>query len=135
MDAEARDGEGNTCVPFPIQYAHLDILSAMLNARTNASLKNVAGKTPSHYAVIKGKIIIVMSLLQNRTDVNSFDNDHKTALMFACQGGKDNIASFLLRYQASVYVKNGNSWTGSDHVLTKGYNTCVQLLETYKKMI
>ncbi|CAI9714731.1 repeat domain-containing 26-like isoform X1 [Octopus vulgaris] len=133
VDAEARDGDGNTCLHLAVQYAHLEILDAMLNARTNANLKNMAGKTPLHYAVIEDKIKIAMSLLQNRADVNSIDNDHKTALMLACQVGNDNMVSLLLRFQAAVHVKDANGWTASDHALLKGYNACVQLLESYQK--
>ncbi|XP_029640297.1 calponin homology domain-containing protein DDB_G0272472-like isoform X2 [Octopus sinensis] len=133
VDAEARDSDGNTCLHLAVQYAHLEILDAMLNARTNANLKNMAGKTPLHYAVIEDKIKIAMSLLQNRADVNSIDNDHKTALMLACQVGNDNMVSLLLRFQAAVHVKDANGWTASDHALIKGYNACVQLLESYQK--
>ena len=76
-----------------------------------------------------GDIDRVMSLIARGADINSRDNDGRTALHIACTDTKKDIAILLIESKADIYIKNNDGRTPLDirplwrKELTELYNT------------
>lgn len=62
--------------------------------------------TPLHWSAIYGSYNACKALLEKGANVNSQNKNGKTALMFACENGADEVAKLLLQFGADFKIKS-----------------------------
>jgi ankyrin repeat protein len=71
----------------------------------------------------------IQALLNSGADVNTKDNDNKTALMWAALKGHANVVKLLLDKGAYVHVKSRSSGkTALQYATDKGFTEIIRLL-------
>ena len=92
--------------------------------------KDKTFKTPLHYAVEKGQLIVVRFLLDNGAQVNTTSHRQETPLHQATMYGHNAMAKLLLARGADVAAKDAYGRTALHHAADKGYQTlCETLME------
>ena len=83
-------------------------------ADVDVNAKDYRGKTPLHYACMKGHIQLVLALVANEdVDVNVKDWNGKTPLLYACKQGLTEVALALIASEAvDVSATASGGWPG-----------------------
>ena len=94
-------------------YNDIDLDNVLKNCRRFINRYDSNGKTPLMVACEKGKIGLIIKLLENGADINIKDaQDRHTALTYALSNGRIGVVSFLIKHGATV---------GKEKVLTYAY--------------
>ncbi len=78
------------------------------------NIRNPAGWTPLIYAVSKGELETVNSIIAHGADANRAENDGWTALHFAAAGGHVDIVQALLKANIDYTIENEKGQTARD---------------------
>ena len=73
-----------------------DILVALISAGMEVDGRDIAGRTPLHYASSQGHVKVCRVLLQNQANINAADKDYNTPLAFAAQMGRVEVVNLFL---------------------------------------
>lgn len=93
----------------------LDILKCLaLGANINYASEKDGLKTCGHRAVIEGKLLNLVLLLQNRIDVNCLDAQHWTPLHHAAFLGRVDAAYILFKNGAKLDIRDGSNLSPLD---------------------
>jgi ankyrin repeat protein len=71
------------------------VVRLLLEHGADINAQNQIGRTPLHWASIKGALEVVRLLLEHGSDVEVEDYDGKTALEFAADGGHGEVVESL----------------------------------------
>ena len=97
VDVNVSDKAGNTALHNACQEGHDEVVSYLLGKGADKTLTTSLGFSALHLAALKGYANIVKVLLSNDdVDVNVSDKAGCTALHRACQGGHEEVVSYLL---------------------------------------
>jgi ankyrin repeat protein len=97
----------------------------------SVSDRDDAGRTPLHWAALRGYREVVELLLANKADVNANENDLSTALHEAAAGGFRDVAELLLSKKADA---NAKDWLGKTPLMraeAAGRKDVVELLRQH----
>lgn len=109
------DQFGYSALHESAMWAHVDIIEILLENNANVALKNAAGETALHWAVMNGHEQVVSTLLHHgESDPNERQNKGKTALHLAAEKNDVNITKMLLRAGSDCNIKDQNKKTPSD---------------------
>ena len=108
--------------------SHCDDATCDVNARDSAN-----GRTPLHYAVLRGNDRALRSLIGARgVELDAVDGDSWTALLMAAQRGSTDIAQILLAAGCDVNRATSTGYTAL-HMAAKGCHLdLVRLLIDFK---
>ncbi|KAG7605937.1 Acyl-CoA-binding domain-containing protein 1 [Arabidopsis thaliana] len=69
------------------------------------------GRTPLHWAIDRGHLIVAEALVDKNADVNAKDNEGQTSLHYAVVCEREALAEFLVKQKADTTIKDedGNS--------------------------
>jgi len=90
--------QGFSPLHFACEIPDSEVLPLLLSTeKVNINQCEMTGRTPCHWAAIKGSIKALYSLLKAGADIDSCDNDNRTPLVLASQVGRVEVVSFLLQ--------------------------------------
>jgi ankyrin repeat protein len=84
--------------------------------------------SPLYLAAMKGRVEVVVLLLEHGADVSTTDNDGAAPLHIASPTGHVSVCSILLEKGADVAVKRDDGGTPLHYAAFHGHATVVQLL-------
>lgn len=101
VDPYAADEAKVTPIACAAQEGKLEIVQYLVQAGNDLNggpnVQDSTGRTPLHYACLKGRDQIVRYLCtEGKADVNILDNSGETCLIVACKNGHKSIVSFLM---------------------------------------
>jgi ankyrin repeat protein len=108
-DAFEKDSSGRTALHYAACSSAPEQLILLGNDPDLIHMKDHAGRTALHYAVFnesQSSVKMVSQLLHLGADVNSLDNDRRTALHHAAEEGKDKVIPVLLQAGASTGTRD-----------------------------
>jgi ankyrin repeat protein len=71
---------------------HSCMIRLLIRAGADVNTKDGEGKTPLHYACIKGYQYAVQTLIEEQADINAKDNSGMTPLQYACAYSEDTVS-------------------------------------------
>lgn len=72
--------------------------------------------------------------LQNKVDVNSYNNDGQTALHQSCQDGNLELVKLLIQFGADVRLANRDGWSALHIAAWSGHrDIALYLINAYKR--
>ncbi|EWZ00274.1 hypothetical protein FOYG_00157 [Fusarium oxysporum NRRL 32931] len=98
-DLNANDNDGNTPLHLMTKYRHVDDLSTFADLPgLDLNARNRRGKTPMHVAAFTypfetGELAV---LIEKGADINSLDNEARTPLDYAMEGGHKRAIQLLI---------------------------------------
>ncbi len=157
LDVNALDTHGKTPLHYAASIGRFSIVKKLVENGANPHIKDQSHKTPLVYAIEKNriKVIIYLSQVANQTalqeddpfftaakegdidllsyhlarrDINSVNQDGKTALHIASEEGKLEIVSFLLNLGASKDLLDHDGRTALNYAKLSGNKALIELL-------
>jgi len=154
--SDGRDQEGRTAMRIAAEHGHIDMVKALVDARSDLSLADAAGVRPmdaatrwghSHVAALLvlqpgqasptslrtaaeyNNSHVLRMLAEQRADVNSRTQDGMTALATAARKGHLSVASVLLDSSADIDgCDNSTGKAPLHYAVEKMYSNVVELL-------
>ncbi|OTB00331.1 hypothetical protein M426DRAFT_237927 [Hypoxylon sp. CI-4A] len=78
-----------------------------LLGKIDVDVRDIAGRTPLHWAAWAGQDEAVDALLLKKADINAIDGTNRTAIYGAAGGGFTDVVSRLLSYHADITIPGG----------------------------
>jgi ankyrin repeat protein len=106
----------NNCNETPLfsSLAHTNNEAFFYLVKKGANITHIGprGMTMLHNACVRGKLEVVQFLVEQKDfDINQKDENHNTALHYACQGHHADIIRYLISQGADVQSKNDQKRT------------------------
>jgi ankyrin repeat protein len=96
-DVNIRDNAGNTPLHLIRQNTEWTVFVPLVKQPgLNLNARNRWGKTPLHFVALERQLNIAVLLVSGGADVNSVDDDGRTSLDEAIQGGEDRLVQLLI---------------------------------------
>ncbi len=96
---EAKDSDGWTPLHSAALRGHVEIVRLLCDRGADVEARDNGGRRPLHYAAFHGHISVVKELIEERNaEINARINGGWTALVWARQLNKPDIASFLVSH-------------------------------------
>jgi len=90
--------QGFGALHFASEMSSLEIISVLVSAEgINVNQTEMLGRTPVHWAAIKGSTEALLALLKAGAAPDLCDSDNRTPLALAAQVGRADVVSFLLQ--------------------------------------
>ncbi|HEX8773994.1 MAG TPA: ankyrin repeat domain-containing protein [Pyrinomonadaceae bacterium] len=96
---------------------------------------HIEGRTLLMKAAAEGNLQLVITLIQEGSDVNAVDRDGDTALMFAANRGHYLVVKVLLANGADVLAMANNGWTALRAAKSGGDENVVRLVESAERKL
>jgi len=94
---ESNDWIGLTPLHFAADQGHVEIVRLLCDRGADVEARDVFGSWPLHYAAWNGHIFVMKELIEERNaEINSRTNDGRTALRWARQYNKADVAAYLV---------------------------------------
>ncbi len=102
-DIDARDVQGRTPLILAVEATQKEAVRFLLAHGADTEARDRRGWTALHTAARRGALDVAEALVLNDgfTGINTGDNDGRTALSYADDGGHGALADFLRRHGAS----------------------------------
>ena len=124
----AEDPEGSAKELLKLS-AHRGSYAAVKVALDKNSKDDGSGRTSLHWAVWRGEVAVMESLLQNNVEVEAKENDGFTALHLAARCGCDTAVEFLIQQlRADRNAESGDGKTALHLACAGGHDSTVELL-------
>lgn len=115
-----------------IETENTEALISALSRGAYSNIRNGAGWTPMMYAVARGDIDLVKTILKYGPDLNRTENDGWTALHFAAASGNVEIAKLLLANNADPFARNVDGKTAREVAQAENHPEVVDLLPAHE---
>lgn len=156
--ADKRDNTGRTALEYSAEYGYFDSTFLLL-ARSNANLRNAAGRTPLMTAAERGNVDAVRAYESAKAfaasvaveapklskseakdamatakvfrniDIDLRDPKGMTALMIAAEAGHKNVVEALIRLKAKKNFRDLKGKTAADLAAQNGHKDIAKLLK------
>lgn len=108
IDVDGKNSIGNTNLMIACFFGNLNVVKYLVKHGADLNMQNDYGHTCFHWASRSGHLEIVEYLLKtDKIFIDHVDNYGCTALYFACQNNRLNVAVYLVNNGARIDVKNG----------------------------
>jgi ankyrin repeat protein len=101
---------------------------ALLRPGASTSQVDERGRTPLHWAAIRGWVEVVVGLLEIGAEPDFGDNIQRTALSYASEGGHLEVVQVLVSAGAFPNKEDREHRTPLSYAAAKGHNSVVELL-------
>ena len=102
-EVTAKDSRGWTPLHYAAVYGHIEIVRLLCDRGADVEACNIYGWRPLHRAAMNGCISVMKELIEERNaEINARDNDGDTALWFANEYNKPDIAAYLVSHGGIV---------------------------------
>ncbi|XP_044584650.1 ankyrin-1-like [Cotesia glomerata] len=108
VELDLRVGESSTPISIAAHYGFYEIVKLLVEAGCNFNVKNAAGVTPLHQALMKNHLKIAEYLLTQHVDVMAATSEKKLPIHVALEGNLFSVVVTLLN-------KNKHSVNYQDH--------------------
>ena len=124
--AEDPEGSAKELLKFSAQRGSYAAIKVALD---NSSKDERSGRTPLHWAVWRGEVAVMESLLKNNVKVEAKGDDGFTALHLAARYGYDSVVEFLIRrLGAEVNAESEDGKTALHFACAGGHDSVIELL-------
>jgi len=130
-DPNAVDAAGLTLLARACVRGHDSVAAVLLNNKASVELVSL-GKTPLMWAAYSGHVTVIEQLIKNKVELDSWEAEGNTALMFAVQEDELEAAECLLKAGASLFVRNKSGVTPFDWASKRHHAQAVALLKKYE---
>jgi len=97
-----KDEVGSTPLHYAAMHGRIEIVRLLCDHGADIEASDNDGCTPLHFATLNGNISVVKELIEVRNaDINARNVNGRTALRWAREEGKDDIAAFLVSHGAN----------------------------------
>ena len=129
---QSRNQDGDTPLHYSSAFKHDALSRALIAAGAAVNATNARGETPLHTAVDSGARTAVHLLISSRALVNAATHaTGDTPLHYACVWGFVPVVNLLLECGADPGIANAGYSTPRDEAVSKGYQTCVDLIDGF----
>ncbi len=105
---DIQDRLGNTPLHLALEAKHRAFVLQILNFNPSSTLANYKGVTPFHLAAQNSNKEVLSKLFQNIIDINDFDKNGDTPLVYAVRSKNVENVRFLLERQANPNASKSN---------------------------
>ncbi|KAH0613684.1 uncharacterized protein H6S33_005570 [Morchella sextelata] len=105
-----------------------DLRSLSSTEASKLNARDRDGRTPLHWAVLKGKVETVEALLEAGCDGNIKDKMETTPLHIAVMEGKKDVVMCLLTKITNLETRNSKGWTSLHLAASAGFKDIIELL-------
>eukprot|EP00698_Gefionella_okellyi_P010467 TRINITY_DN2718_c0_g1_i1.p1 TRINITY_DN2718_c0_g1~~TRINITY_DN2718_c0_g1_i1.p1 ORF type:complete len:1166 (+),score=223.16 TRINITY_DN2718_c0_g1_i1:136-3633(+) len=129
-DLDAADYEGVTALHHAATHGYGECVTLLLAAGANPRVQDQTGKFAIHDASIMGHTCVISALLSHDvTLVDVVEDEHMTALAYACCSGHPSAVRLLLEHSsANVNARDSKGKTALMHAAQSRAQQCVSLL-------
>ena len=161
LDINAMDKEGKTPLHYAASIGRYSLVKYLVEHGASVYIKDSLRKTPLVYAIEKNhiKVIIYLSKKANKEeapykinglfdsakrgdmnamayfleyhDINTLNEDGKTALHIACEAGQYEIVSYLLDSGADMTILDDDGREAINYAKLSGYKKIIILISEY----
>ena len=120
-DVNVRGAYGSTPLHEALEQRHADAAQLLLRCCVDVDVRDPRDRTPLHLAAYHGFFGVTRTLVERNADINARDSSGDTPLhqtMYFCidnsestQGGRLDVAKFLLEHGADPDTENDDGWT------------------------
>ncbi len=105
---DKKDAHGKTALYHAIETGKNDVSLYLLEKGSDLGVRDDRyGATPFHYAAAQGNVEIAQAILEKKSAVlEERDRLQKTALLIACENGKEDMVIFLLDQGADIEIRD-----------------------------
>ncbi|KAJ5072020.1 ankyrin repeat family protein [Anaeramoeba ignava] len=112
INLELRNSDNFTSLHLAIQKGCKDIVDNLLKFGADPNAQTLNGLNCLHLAAnSKNSEILKLVLNTKKVDINSFDNTHKTPLLYAVETGNIQLVSLLIQQKAKLDLSDDSSFT------------------------
>ena len=100
---EVKSSHGGTPLHYAADQGHVEIVRLLCDHGADVKARTDTGNRPLHLAAWQGHISVMKELIEERNaEINARDNDGDTALWFANEYNKPDIAAYLVSHGGIV---------------------------------
>ena len=125
-DVNTIDSQGNTPLNSACDCGNMGIVKKLIQHGAQVNVQ--AGISPLVTASAKGYVDIVTYLIESHSNLNTQDEDGRTALMEACVAGHPKIVKLLFEAGADPFFSDHDEITALNHAFFAGSEACVDYL-------
>ncbi|KAF2882565.1 hypothetical protein ILUMI_23582 [Ignelater luminosus] len=127
------DQDNYACSPFHSAIIRAEtgtIQNLLQSCKIDVNIRDASGKTPLHWATIKGHAFAIQILCSQDIDINSVDNYGMTALHYAiltCTKNQKEVISELLKNKPNLNILDHTGNTALHHAVHYNLESCLKL--------
>lgn len=106
------------------------VLKLMVQRGADVNAINMFGEAPLHAACLRGTLVSVCFLLNNRADVNVLNSKQETALHWAVRMTKPDIVTVLMKYGADPFLACANGTTPMELAIEAKSENIIKIMTT-----
>ena len=131
IDLNVHDSSGSTPLILASIEGQATTVAQLLKRNADARARDNSGKNSVHHAAARNSTWIVRNLLRNAPSskyINAADDQGRTALGVASEGGNRTMVALLIFYGADVKTTDRDWWTPLQGAASGGHEATVRLL-------
>lgn len=134
---DAQTANGHTACLLASNVGNADVVATLLAHGANANVADDLGSTPLLWAVYKGHVDVVDTLLSwPAIDVNCVDNEADTPLIVACSEGNGPIVQRMLQVpHLDLNHVNNHDLSALDCAVNENHTHCADLVRADARLV